>query len=163
MGDVTRTGIRLWSYVNVRRDREVKKSPRENMRQRQCYEPKRSVMFNQRSRGPVLVIYSQLSWLSPGHKAWRMYRNDQRAYPGLCNSDRETGLIHKQQWGKKKKKKEHASSCKTRRGIARVSTLVTGRREDLQLGGRRQEKGIKGGFVEKVPFLLGLAVKIDNK
>lgn len=64
---------------------------------------------------------------------------------------------------KKKKKKEHASSCKTRRGIARVSTLVTGRREDLQLGGRRQEKGIKGGFVEKVPFLLGLAVKIDNK
>lgn len=62
-----------------------------------------------------------------------------------------------------KKKKEHASSCKTRRGIARVSTVVTGRREDLQLGGRRQEKGIKGGFVEKVPFLLGLAVNIDNK
>lgn len=95
MGDVARTGIWLWSYVNVRRDREVKKSPRENMRQRQCYEPKRSVMFNQRSRGLVLLIYSQLSWLSPGHKAWRMYRNDQRAYPGLCKSDRETGLIHK--------------------------------------------------------------------
>ena len=44
-----------------------------------------------------------------------------------------------------------------------MSTAVTGRREDLQLGGRRQEKGIKGGFTEKVAFLLGLAVKIHNK
>lgn len=74
-----RNGIRvwLWSYVNVRRDREVKKSPWENMRQRQRYELKRMVIFNQRTRRSVLLIYSQMSWLFP----WAQGMKDVKEWP----------------------------------------------------------------------------------
>lgn len=72
-------GIRvwLWSYVNVRRDREVKKSPWGNMRHRQRYELKRMVIFNQRTRRSVLLIYSQMSWLFP----WAQGMKDVQEWP----------------------------------------------------------------------------------
>ena len=96
----------------------------------------------------------------PGHKGWRMYKNDQRAYP----------KARQFWWGnktypciavRKKQTNKYASFCKTRRGWAGGSIAVTGRIEDLYLRGQRQEKGIKGGFMDKVVFQWGL--EVDNK
>lgn len=84
-----------------------------------------------------------------------MYKNDQRAYllPGSVSL---IGKEHKSTNSREGGRKRNGTSCKTRRGIAQVSNIAQGRKDDLQLG-----KGVREGCTEKVACQLVLDIKVN--